>query len=377
MNKASLKRTVSAVVVAATIATLSPLGVSAQWRQNTDSTWNYTEGNKIAQGWENISDIWYYFNSYGKMNTGWICDKGTWYYNNNSGAMQTGWIKDNGKWYYADSTGAMQIGIIKINEKTYCLNSSGSMLVGTINIGNKLYEFDSNGQAIGTIPQCSKEFNSNGNIVVKPTIEESNEGSNENGSTDTTAQNDTNNNQESNENSSVDTTLPSNISENQNSNVTSGTGSITTNSTSTTVDVNGLLKLPQNYDISVQAAAENKIFELMNQKRTEAGLQPLTMDNTLLQVARYKSNHMIQYNYFDHTNPDGTKWTDWLKAIDYKYTTTGENIAYNTYDAVELFNQWWNSPGHRANMMNASYTKVGVGVVNGNGKYMGTQEFSN
>ena len=75
MNKASLKKTVSAVVVAATITTLSPLGVSAQWRQNADSTWNYAEGNTIAQGWKNISDIWYYFNSNGKMNTGWICDK--------------------------------------------------------------------------------------------------------------------------------------------------------------------------------------------------------------------------------------------------------------------------------------------------------------
>lgn len=66
-----------------------------------------------------------------------------------------------------------------------------------------------------------------------------------------------------------------------------------------------------------------------------------------------------------------------LQAVGYKYTTTGENIAYNTYDAVELFTQWWNSPGHRANMMNSAYTKVGVGVLYGNGKYMGTQEFSN
>ncbi|HEX9027260.1 MAG TPA: CAP domain-containing protein, partial [Clostridium sp.] len=51
--------------------------------------------------------------------------------------------------------------------------------------------------------------------------------------------------------------------------------------------------------------------------------------------------------------------------------------AYNNYDAVELFTQWWNSPGHRANMMNASFTKVGIGVVQGNNKFMGTQEFSN
>ena len=312
MKKASLKKLVSAVVVAVTITTLLPLGVSAQWRQNTDSTWSYIEENTMANGWKIISDTWYYFNSNGKMNTGWICDNGTWYYNNNSGAMEKGWIKDNGTWYYLDITGAMKTGWIKENGKWYYLDSTGAMLVGSVNVGNKLYEFASNGQAIGTIPQTNTNSNSNETV-----------------------------------------------------------------NTITNVDVNELPKLPQNYAISVQAATENKIIELMNQKRIEAGLQPLNMDNTLLQVARYKSNHMIQYNYFDHTNPDGTKWTDWLKSIGYQYTTTGENIGYNTYDAVELFNQWWNSSGHRANMMNASYTKVGVGVINGNGKYMGTQEFSN
>ena len=143
------------------------------------------------------------------------------------------------------------------------------------------------------------------------------------------------------------------------------------------IDVQGLPNLPTKYPITVQASPEQKILELMNAKRTESGLEPLTLDNTLVQVARYKSNNMIQNNFFDHTNPDGTKWTNWLQTIGYKYTTTGENIAYNTSDPVELFTQWWNSPGHRANMMNASYSKVGIGVVYGNGKYMGTQTFSN
>jgi uncharacterized protein YkwD len=156
---------------------------------------------------------------------------------------------------------------------------------------------------------------------------------------------------------------------------TVNTGNETTSVTS--VNVQGLPELPTKYAINVQATAENKILELMNEKRTQAGLQPLTIDNTLVQVARYKSDDMIQNNFFDHTNPDGTKWTNWLQTLGYKYTTTGENIAYNTNDAVELFNQWWNSPGHRANMMNSAYTKVGIGVLQGNGKYMGTQEFSN
>ena len=160
-------------------------------------------------------------------------------------------------------------------------------------------------------------------------------------------------------------------------NIESNKATSNASTSANSIDVQGLPNLPTKYPITIQSSPEQKILELMNAKRSEAGLNPLTMDNTLVQVARYKSNNMIQNNFFDHTNPDGTKWTNWLQAIGYKYTTAGENIAYNTSDPVELFNQWWNSPGHRANMMNASYTKVGMGVIYGNGKYMGTQEFSN
>ena len=361
MNKASLKKIVSAVVVAATITTLSPLGVSAQWRQNTDSTWNYIEGNKIVQGWENISDIWYYFNSNGKMNTGWICDNGTWYYNNNSGAMEKGWVNDDGTWYYLDNSGQMETGWIKYNGKLYYADGTGAMQTGTVNVGGKTCTFNKSGELLiaNNASKTTESTSANNNQEISG---QDSGGTTENNSSTTTTGI-----------TNTDTTVQANTNSNQDYN---GTTSSAIN-TGTTTDVNELPKLPQNYAISVQATAENKILELMNQKRTEAGLQPLTMDNTLLQVARYKSNHMIQYNYFDHTTPQGDKWTNWLKAIDYKYTATGENIAYNTYDAVELFNQWWNSPGHRANMMNASYNKVGVGVLNGNSKYMGTQEFSN
>lgn len=135
--------------------------------------------------------------------------------------------------------------------------------------------------------------------------------------------------------------------------------------------------LPTTYSTQTMQAAEEKILELMNEKRTAAGLKPLTMDNTLTEVARYKSEHMIQNNYFSHNNPDGTTWQNWLKTIGYSYTATAENIAYNSSNAEELFNQWWNSEGHKANMMNALYTKVGIGVIYGNNKHMGTQIFSN
>ncbi|BCZ45763.1 hypothetical protein psyc5s11_18300 [Clostridium gelidum] len=97
------------------------------------------------------------------------------------------------------------------------------------------------------------------------------------------------------------------------------------------VDVQGLPNLPTKHPITVQSSPEQKILELMNAKRTEAGLVPLTIDNTLVQVARYKSNNMIQNNFFNHTNPDGTKWTNWLQTIGYKYTTTGEKLPVQNY----------------------------------------------
>lgn len=313
MKKTFFIRITSTVIMAATIATLSPLKASAEWTQNDDRTWSYKEGNKVAKGWKNISNEWYYFNESGRMKTDWTYDKGNWYYLNNLGIMQEGWNNINGTWYYFNNSGVMQIGWIQDNNKWYYMNSNGAMQTGIQNIAGKIYCFDESGKLI-------ESSNDSSQLLT-------------NSAYDGQASNDT-------------------------------------------IDINGLPQLPRNYSISIQTMAEDKIFELMNEKRTEAGLKPLVMDNELVQVARYKSNHMIQYNYFDHTTPEGNNWTSWLKAINYEYTTTGENIAYNNYEPVELFNQWWNSPGHKANMMNPSYTKVGIGVISGNDKYMGTDRKS-
>ncbi len=362
MKKAFLKKIVVGIITATTMTTLTPLGVSAATNNSIDTnSYNFTL-NKI-------------------LKTGWIYENGNWYCLDKMGNMKTGWIKDNGKWYYCDNTGVMQTGVVNVNGKAYCLNNSGAMEIGKVIINNKIYKCSSNGQVVGTkSPTVDKFFDTNNNVVKdnnqNSTVINSN---NNQGSTNntTSTENTTTNTTGSTTNSDNTTTTSGNTTTTANTNNTSTSATNAGATSISNVDVQGLPQLPQNYAISVQASAENQILQLMNAKRTEAGLQPLALDNTLLQVARYKSNDMIQNNFFDHTNPDGTKWTNWLQAIGYKYTTTGENIAYNTYDAVELFNQWWNSPGHRANMMNASYNKVGVGVLKGNGKFMGTQTFSN
>ncbi|MCE5219820.1 MAG: CAP domain-containing protein [Clostridium sp.] len=377
MKKAFLKKMVLAVIATTSISTLSTLGVSAATNNSTANNFY----NSILNN---------------KSKAGWVCDNGTWYYYNTAGDVKTGWINDNGRWYFCDNTGAMQTGVIKVNGKTYCLNAAGAIETGNVAVNNKTYKCSLNGQVAGTkIPTSDKIFDSNNNVIKDNNQNSTVSNSNNNQDTTNTGTI-TNTTTESNTNTGTTTTTGSttstgnttstgldtnvgntnNVGNTANSGTTESTGS-NTNTNANSADVQGLPQLPTTYSINVQATAENKILELMNAKRAEAGLQPLTLDNTLVQVARYKSDHMIQYNYFDHVTPQGTKYTDWLQAVGYEYTAAGENIAYNTYDAVELFNQWWNSPGHRANMMNASYTKVGIGVVQGNGKFMGTQEFSN
>jgi len=368
MKKAFLNRIVIGVIAATTMTTLTPLGVSAA---ATNNSMNNNYYNSV------LNSI---------LKTGWVNDNGTWYYFDKTGDIKTGWIKDNGKWYYCDNTGAMQTGVVKVNSKTYCLNASGAMETGNVIVNNKTYKCSSDGQVIGiTIPTLDKTFDSNNSIVnnnsQNSTVSNSNndQGTTNSENTNTTTIASTTNAGNTTTNNTGNTTNSGNTTSTGNT-VTTGSTTTTDNTSTdvTTVDVQGLPQLPKSYSINVQASAENQILQLMNGKRVEAGLKPLTLDNTLVQVARYKSDHMIQYNYFDHVTPQGTKYTDWLQAVGYTtYTTAGENIAYNTYDAVELFTQWWNSPGHRANMMNSSYTKVGIGVIQGNGKYMGTQEFSN
>lgn len=313
MKKNLLTRMVTAVIAGTTIASFSSLGVSAATLNSNYNDYYNTIANNL---------------------------------------LKSGWVMNNGNWNYFDNAGIKQTGVINVNGKTYCLDQKGNLETGKVLVNNKTYTTNSDGQVTGTkAPVVDKTFDINNNVV-----------------------------KDNNKTSTVTTTDNKTATTNTENNTTTANGSATTANTSATansVDVQGLPQLPTKYSINVQAAAEQKILELMNEKRKEAGLQPLTIDNTLVKVARYKSNNMIQNNFFDHTNPDGTKWTNWLNDLGYKYTSSGENIAYNTSDPVELFNQWWNSPGHRANMMNSSYTKVGIGVIQGNGKFMGTQEFSN
>lgn len=117
----------------------------------------------------------------------------------------------------------------------------------------------------------------------------------------------------------------------------------------------------------------NEVIRLTNLKRTQNGLKALKANWELSRVAQYKSQDMSNKNYFSHQSPTYGSPFDMMKAFGITYRTAGENIAKGQSTPAQVVEAWWNSEGHRKNILNASFTEIGVGYV-ANGKYW-TQMF--
>lgn len=120
---------------------------------------------------------------------------------------------------------------------------------------------------------------------------------------------------------------------------------------------------------------ERLMVQLVNAERAKAGLAPLEVDMRVVQTARIKSQDMITYNYFSHDSPRLGSPFDLMKSAGIQYRTAGENIAGN--QTVEAAHRaLMNSSGHRANILNRSFKKIGIGIIKG-GRYglMVTQQF--
>lgn len=108
---------------------------------------------------------------------------------------------------------------------------------------------------------------------------------------------------------------------------------------------------------------ETEVIRLCNNARAQNGMGQLTTNWELSRVARYKSQDMHDKRYFSHTSPTYGSPFAMMNAFGITYRTAGENIAMGQRTAQEVFNAWMNSPGHRANILKASFTQIGVGYV--------------
>ncbi|MDP8925067.1 MAG: CvpA family protein [Chloroflexota bacterium] len=114
----------------------------------------------------------------------------------------------------------------------------------------------------------------------------------------------------------------------------------------------------------VDEAAETRMLELVNQERARAGLSELTLDPTLREVARAYSAEMFRRGFFSHVGLDGETPFDRMRQGGARFMAAGENLALApTVDVAH--DGLMNSPGHRANILNGRFRRVGIGVTDG------------
>lgn len=129
---------------------------------------------------------------------------------------------------------------------------------------------------------------------------------------------------------------------------------------------NGTEQNPEdNNNGTSQGDFASQVVALVNAERTKQGLSALTIDTKVQQAALVRAKESTQS--FSHTRPNGSSFSTALTEAGVSYRTAGENIAYGQSTPQQVMNAWMNSSGHRANILNANYTTIGVGytVING------------
>lgn len=123
---------------------------------------------------------------------------------------------------------------------------------------------------------------------------------------------------------------------------------------------------------------EQRVIDLTNQLRAQAGCQPLVYSERLARAARVHSADMANNGFFDHIGSDGSTPSQRIQAAGYKAAMSAENIAAGFSSPEAVVQAWSTSAGHRQNMLNCSLTEIGVGYAYAAGSEYGhywTEEF--
>jgi uncharacterized protein YkwD len=120
------------------------------------------------------------------------------------------------------------------------------------------------------------------------------------------------------------------------------------------------------YEVGPPDAQE--LLELVNAERTRVGVAPLVVDERLNQSAQMKAEDMLMYNYFGHTNHDGTQgYTLAFKTLGDACTYVSENIVQGAGDyngsSQWMYDLWKRSPPHYGAMIDPRYIYTGFGIA--------------
>ena len=130
---------------------------------------------------------------------------------------------------------------------------------------------------------------------------------------------------------------------------------------------------------SLSSSFEAQVIALVNQQRANNGLAGLSSSTALSNSARNHSIDMACNNFMSHTGSNGSDFGSRLSLAGFSFSTAGENVAAGQSSAAEVVSAWMASEGHKANILNASFTHIGVGYDNSAGatyQYYWTADFA-
>ncbi|HBY8829567.1 TPA: sporulation protein [Clostridioides difficile] len=257
----------------------------------------------------------------------------------------------------------LALGVLTLATASSAVTASASSLENNVNISNKSLVYSNTKYKFSAKPNCSvkpelkpdkdnscKDKNHNDkncNNTNKP------EDNNNSDSTNKPDNNKPESNKPEDNNNSGSTNKPESNKPEDNNN---------SDSTNKPDDNNNSGSTSESF-----SAYQKEVVDLVNIERAKAGLNPLTLDSSISNVATKKSQDMIDNNYFSHNSQTYGSPFDMLKKFGISYKTAGENIAMGQKTPKEVVNAWMNSEGHRKNIMNPNFSKIGVGVAQKSG----------
>ncbi|MCQ4403799.1 CAP domain-containing protein [Clostridioides difficile] len=240
----------------------------------------------------------------------------------------------------------LALGVLTLATASSAVTASASSLENNVNISNKSLVYSNTKYKFSAKPNCSVK------PELKPDKDNSCKDKNHND------KNCNNTNKPEDNNNSGSTNKPDNNKPESNKPEDNNNS----DSTNKPDDNNNSGSTSESF-----SAYQKEVVDLVNIERAKAGLNPLTLDSSISNVATKKSQDMIDNNYFSHNSPTYGSPFDMLKKFGISYKTAGENIAMGQKTPKEVVNAWMNSEGHRKNIMNPNFSKIGVGVAQKSG----------
>jgi uncharacterized protein YkwD len=110
---------------------------------------------------------------------------------------------------------------------------------------------------------------------------------------------------------------------------------------------------------------EQQVLQYTNAVRKEFGCGPVSLDSSLVESSGGHADDMVDRHFFSHTNPDGESPFDRMAEAGFRGGAAAENIAAGYATAGDVMRAWMRSEGHRANILNCDYNRLGVGYDSG------------